>query len=487
MTHSLDELAQDDVRHDSNGLETKAGRRPAAPAIRTRPAAPSLAELTARVEEGNRLLRKTISRGDIKRRLAAVKNRALHQLRETAEQGHTLARRGKSDPLIQHKLDRINRHIDKAIAAENATLKRENAELRRKQARPPLIRGRGPASGLSAKSQAMALYQKASRLYLKTGQETFNGMSLAELQRKAGLHSESNPDGGFLVHPEYDQGPLEKLLLDASVMRTVCEVRAISGASFKKAVNLRGTGYEWVGERQAPSDTAEPDLAELEFPAMELAARPSATQSMLEDAMIDVESWLAEEVVEAFAVGEEIAYTSGNGLKKPKGFLAYDIVADASWAWEKIGYLPSGASGAFPTPSASVNQGDCLWKTVYALKAGFRSNASWMMNSGTAGVCRTLKDGEGRWIWADAREDSPDKLCGKAVVINEQMPAIAANSYSIAFADWQKFYIIVDRLGMTVLRDPYTNKPYVEFYTRKRVGGGVKNFQAAKLIKFASS
>lgn len=487
MTHSLDELAQDDACA-STGLETKAARRPgapAAPAIRTRRAAEPGDVIAARVEEGNRLLRKMISQGDIKKRLANVRARAFQSLRNTAE---TRSRRGGSDVLVTQKLDRINRFIDDLDAKKTAELKRENAELRRKLARPPLMRGAGAGrTGLSSKSQALAMYQKASREYLKTGQETFNGLSLKELQRKAGLHSESNPDGGFLVHPEYDQGPLEKLLLDASVMRTVADVRTISAASLKSVVNRRGTGYEWVGEREAPSATAEPDLAELEFTAMELAAKPKATQTMLEDAMIDIESWLAEEVVEAFALGEEIAFTSGNGNAKPKGFLAYDIVADGSWEWQKIGYIPSGASGAFPTPSASVNQGDCLWKTLYALKAGYRGNASWMMNSGTAGVCRTLKDGEGRWIWADAREDSPDLLCGKSVVINEQMPAIAANSYSIALADWKRFYRIVDRLGMTVLRDPYTNKPYVEFYTRKRVGGGLFNSQAGKLIKFASS
>lgn len=490
-------LAQEDARHDvaSRAPETKA-RRPAAPAVHTR----GRGQLSALQRVVNRQAAqiKAISTSEARRRLAEAKSRATFTLRETVNERDRLARKRRADPLLDDKIGRVNRGIDRIerrerhdLAARNRVLERENRALERKLARPhaPRLAERAERSargGYSAKSHAFAMYRKASLAYLRTGQEVFGGQSLRDLERKAGMHTESNPDGGYLVHPEYDTGPLEGLLRDQNVMRQVATVRPISGPSLKKPVNLHGANVGWVGERQERPATDTPEIAELDFPAMELYAEPLVTQTLLEDSMIDLEAYLAEEVGETFAEEEERVFTAGNGVMKPKGFLAYPTVANGDWEWGKLGFTVTGANGGFPATGDQVNQGDPLWTLIYGTKAAVRNNARFMMNSGSVGKCRQLKDGEGRWIWSDAREDNPAMLCGFPVTVNECMPEMEADAFAIAFGDFAKGYIIVDRVGMTVLRDPYTRKPYVAFYTRKRVGGGVKDFEAIKLLKFSN-
>lgn len=501
--HTNEQLAQEFARHDDHDVDTDtdgaapetkaAGRRVAAPHVRSNPLKALVAQMDRQNAQLDRVVR-AVSPAEARRRLHEQKSRGLQAVRDVATRVHVEARKGRSDPLLHQQVSRINGHLDRLDAKERADLRSQNAalaaqnrQLQTKLARPPIQPGALRAGSYSSRSTAFAAYRKASLQYLRTGQENFGGISLRELERKAGMHTGSNPDGGFLVHPEYDTGPLEALLRDAVVMRQVATVRPITGASLKKPVSLGGTTAGWVGEREAPTSTETPRIAELEFSAMELYAEPLASQGMLEDSMIDIETWLAEEVNLTFAEQEEVAYTSGNGVKKPRGFLDYDKVANAAWSWGNIGYFATGAAGAFPTAAVATNQGDPLWAMIYGLKNAHRTNAKFMMNSGTVGVCRTLKDGEGRWIWADPVENQPSKLCGFETVVNEQMPAIAANSYSIAFGDFARAYVIVDRVGVSVLRDPYTNKPWVKFYTRKRTGGGMQNFEALKLLKFAAS
>ncbi len=433
-------------------------------------------------------IKTSITTLDARQRLAERKGRVLKSLRDEAEADERDRKSGRADPLRRETMRRHNAELDdldrKGRDDELERLRRENRDLQRKAARPA-----GPdrrATGHSAKSAAFAAYRQAANLYLKHGQTEFNGVPLRELERKA-LSGEVAGDGGFFIHPEQDTGPLEKLLVQYVPMRQHATVRQISAASLKKPVSTGGASASWVGERETRSETASPDVVELEFPAFELYAKPKASQQLIEDASIDIEGWLAEEVIDAFAVAEATAYIAGSGVKQPLGLLSTTKVADASWAWGSLGYVVTGASGAFATAGAAVNQGDVLWTTIYRLKQGHRQNAAFMMNRGTIGVCRTLKDGEGRWIWADARDGAPAMLCGYPTIEAEQMPDIAANSYSIAFGDFKRGYIIVDRVGMSVLRDPYSAKPYIEFYTRKRVGGGVQNYEAIKLIKFGTS
>jgi HK97 family phage major capsid protein len=215
---------------------------------------------------------------------------------------------------------------------------------------------------------------------------------------------------------------------------------------------------------------------------MELYAMPAATSALLDDSAVNIDEWIAEEVRDAFAQREGTAFVTGNGTAKPKGFLDYTKVANASWTWGNIGFLATGVDGAF----ASTNPGDKLIDLVYAVRAGYRANGTFVFNRATQAVIRKMKDGDGNYLWQPAaKAGDASMLMGYPVAESEDMPAIATNSYSVAFGDFRRGYLIVDRVGIRVLRDPYSSKPYVLFYTTKRVGGGVQDFDALKLLKFA--
>jgi HK97 family phage major capsid protein len=217
---------------------------------------------------------------------------------------------------------------------------------------------------------------------------------------------------------------------------------------------------------------------------MELYAMPAATQVLLDDAQVDTEAWLASEVQTVFAEQESTAFVTGNGTNKPKGFLSYTNVADGSFSWGNIGYVATGVSAGF----AASNPADNLLDLAYAPKQAYRANGSWVMNRKTESTIRKFKDTTRNYIWQPGTvAGAPATLFGYPVVESEDMPDIAANSYSVAFGDFARGYLIVDRAGIRVLRDPFTAKPYILFYTTKRVGGGVQNFEAIKLLKFGTS
>lgn len=208
---------------------------------------------------------------------------------------------------------------------------------------------------------------------------------------------------------------------------------------------------------------------------------PAATSSLLDDSAVNIDEWLAEEVRIAFAEQEGTAFVSGDGTNKPKGFLDYTTVANDSWTWGNIGFIATGAAGAFP----ATDPGDVLIDLIYAVKSGYRANAHFVMNRATQSVIRKMKDGDGTYLWQpSANPGESPRLLGFPVAESEDMPDIAAGSASLAFGDFQRGYLIVDRVGIRVLRDPYSAKPYVLFYTTKRVGGGVQDFEAIKFLKF---
>jgi HK97 family phage major capsid protein len=284
--------------------------------------------------------------------------------------------------------------------------------------------------------------------------------------------------------PRETETAIDRVLAKVSPIRAIATVRQIGAQSYRKPVTTTGADAGWVGEASTRSETTAPVLSVVEFPTMELYAMPAATQSLLDDAFINVDSWLAEEVQTSFGEQEGAAFISGDGINRPRGLLSYTPVADASWAWNKIGYIASGGAGAF----ASSNPSDALVDLVYTPRQSYRANGRWVMNRKTEAAIRKLKDGQGNYIWQPgAAAGDPATLLGYPVHEAEDMPDIAANSYSIAFGDFARGYLVVDRVGVRVLRDPYSAKPFVLFYTTKRVGGGVQNFEAIKLMKFATS
>jgi HK97 family phage major capsid protein len=377
-----------------------------------------------------------------------------------------LAEKSSVDAILQEKIARI----DSVLGGYGQRI--DTIEL--KQSRPVLGREKPEAAETSAALEHKAAFEA----YVRSGDN--NRLRAFELKA---LSAGSNPDGGFVVTPEIEKQIGEKLF-NISPIRSLSSQRTISSNVYKKPMMTAGPGAGWVGETDARAQTATPTLDELSFPAMELYAMPAATQTLLDDAAVNIEEWLAGEVDQVFAAQEGAAFVSGDGNNKPKGFLSYTTVANGSWTWGNIGYIASGAAGAFPT----TNQSDVLIDLIYAVRAGYRQNAVFVMNRKTQSVIRKFKDSTGNYLWQPpATPSSRASLMGFPLYDVEDMPDISAGSLSIAFGDFGRGYLVVDRAGVTVLRDPYTAKPYVLFYTTKRVGGGVQDFDAIKVMKFAVS
>jgi HK97 family phage major capsid protein len=368
-----------------------------------------------------------------------------------------------ADVVTRDKVDRINRAMDEQ--------KRVLDHLALKRARPVL-------GGSGADTLEAAEHKAAFSAYMRRGDES----ALRALEEKA-MSIGSAADGGYLVPPETDT-EIGRKLSAVSPIRALATVRQVSGAVLKKPFATTGMAAGWVSETAARPQTAGAQLTELSFPTMELYAMPAATAALLDDAAVDVESWIASEVDLVFGQQEGTAFISGDGINKPKGFLSYANVADASWAWGSLGYIATGAAGAFKASGPS----DTLIDTIYSVKAGYRQNASFVMNRKTQGTIRKFKDADGNYLWRPpASPGQPASLMGFAIAEAEDMPDVAADSLSIAFGDFRAGYLVVDRTGVRVLRDPYSAKPYVLFYTTKRVGGGVQNFEAIKLVKFTAA
>ena len=366
-----------------------------------------------------------------------------------------IERRTGEDALLAEKLARIERHLD-------------GIEL--KQARPPI-------GGGAVRSGVALQHKGAFEGYVRKGEAG----RLRELEGKA-LSVGSDPDGGYLV-PEETERTINRALKDISPIRAIAGVRQVSGTVYKRPFAIAGPDTGWVGETAARPETQAPTLAELSFPPMEVYAMPAATSSLLDDSAVDIDEWLAEEVRIAFAEQEGTAFVSGDGINKPKGFLAYPTVANASWTWGSIGFIKTGAAGAFP----AADPGDKLIDLVYAVRSGYRANAHFVMNRATQAAVRKMKDADGSYLWQPGgKPGEAPTLLGFPVAESEDMPDIATDSLSVAFGDFRRGYLIVDRVGIRVLRDPYSSKPYVLFYTTKRVGGGVQDFDAIKLLKFAA-
>ncbi len=369
------------------------------------------------------------------------------------------------DVVLEEKLSRINASID----AQGRRLD----EITLKNARPAFGGERGQPRSASALE-----HKAAFEVYVRSGEAG----GLRALEAKA-LTVGSNPDGGYLVPPEVET-QIGRRLSAISPIRGIAGVRSISGNVYKKPFMTAGPAVGWVGETDARTQTATPTLDELSFPAMELYAMPAATATLLEDSAVNIDEWLAQEVEQVFAAQEGTAFVSGDGANKPKGFLDYTTVDNDSWSWGNIGYIASGVSAGFPASDPS----DVLVDLVYAVNAGYRQNGVFVMNRKTQSLIRKFKDSGGSYLWQPpATAGSKASLMTFPVIEAEDMPDIAAGSLSIAFGDFNRGYLVVDRAGVSVLRDPYTAKPYVLFYTTKRVGGGVQDFDAIKLMKFAAS
>lgn len=307
--------------------------------------------------------------------------------------------------------------------------------------------------------------------------------NLGETERKA-LTAQSDPDGGYLVTAEMDK-EIDRVASAEVALRSLATVRTIGGPSYKKLVKTRGVSGGWQGESEEGGETNAPQWAEIEVPAHRVEAEPWIPNDLLEDADYDLEADMFAEAGITFGELEGTAFISGSGVKRPRGILTYTNVANASYAWGKLGYIASGNAGAW----AASNPADALISIQHALKQRYRPGANFLMNDPTLATVRQMKDGSGAfYLWQpDNTAGFGGRLLGSPVAIDDNMPDIAANSLSIAFGNFKRGYTIVDRRGIAVIRDNVTKKGTTKFNFSRRVGGGVVNFEAIKLLKFAAS
>lgn len=396
--------------------------------------------------------------------LIEQQNRAFEEFKKAND-----ANQKKYDVLLEEKTDRLNAELSKI----SKDLKEKIDEVEALAARK--------SRGSAGESPEVSEYKSALFGYMRSGEEK----GLRDLERKA-MTSSTNTDGGYTVHPEYDLA-IDRVAKKVIGMRQVASVRTIGTRSLKKMVTTSGAAVGgWGNERTTPSETGIPSMVELEFTPGTLWAEPQVTSELLEDSDVNIEAYLTGEVALAFAEQENGIYVTGNGVNRPKGFQAYSIVANASYAWGSIGYIASGAASTF----ASSNPTDAFIDLMHALKPVYRANAVWLMNDATIGTVRKFKDGEGNYILMPSKDvvgGFTEMLLGKPIVSDDDQPAVGANTYPVSFGDFARGYLIVERTGTQVIRDALTAKPFVKFYHRRRVGGGVQNFEAIKVMKIATS
>lgn len=382
--------------------------------------------------------------------------------------------KGESTSDLKAQLAKIEKDI-----ADAMDLKKQVELLEAKSNLAGLISGGGTSEGDADK----AAYRK--EFYGRYVRKGADDSALREMEKKA-WNITAAADGGYTVPEQLDR-EIEKLLRDISPMRSVASVVTVSTSDYTKLVNKNGVSSGWVGETDPRPATNTSQWVSVTPFMGEIYANPQITQQMLDDSFLDVESEIAQQLLEEFAVGEGSAFISGDGVKKPKGFLAYASAAtgDSARAFGTLEYVPTGVSGDF----AANNKADIFYDCMAKLKAGYRAGSSWMMAKAVLFEIMKLKDTTGQYLWQPRLTDNglDISLLGHPVAEAEDMPAKAANSLSIAFGNFRRGYYIVDRIGTRMLRDPYTNKPYVGFYTTKRVGGMLVNSEAIKLIKFSAA
>jgi len=301
--------------------------------------------------------------------------------------------------------------------------------------------------------------------------------------RAAQVVTSTGASGGFAL-PEQIESAIARLSVDISPIRQISTVRMVGTSDYKELYDINGAGFEWLGEADARNQTNTPDLAEVAPTFGMASAKPQASEESLDDLFFNVEDWLITSAAETIAAGEGAAFVSGNGTKKPTGFLggpAPLTTTDASRAFGTLQYIASGQAAALPTTP------DTFYDIVYALRARYRANAVWVTSKLVLAALRKYKEATtNAYMWQPGlAAKQPDTFIGFPVVEAEDMPAVGAGNFSLAFGDFKEGYLIADRVGMRITRDEITSPGFVKFYVRKRVGGKLRNTQAIKLLKIS--
>lgn len=411
-----------------------------------------------------------------------------------------LEKRGTADPLVVASVERANADI----TAINARIDEHGKQMKEIEIAASRFAPAGsPAAEAQDRTYAQQFlsytrgrlvenvsaddlatyraYRQAFNLYLRRGD------AIQDSSIRAALQTGQAPAGGFWVTPD-TSGKMVEFIRQSSPVRQVASVTSISTDLYEGTVDFDQAASGWVGEVDTRTETGTPQTPmPWRIPVFEQYANPKTTQKLLDDASFNVEAWLAKKVGDYMARAENTAFVTGTGVNKPKGFTTYSAGTPAATVagWAKVQQLNSGASGAF----AATNPVDKLIDVVHALKSELRGGAQWALNNLTLAEVRKLKDGEGHYLLnADiSGAGVTNRLLGYPVIEFADMADMSSASLSMAFANWAEAYQIVDHsVGIRVLRDPFTAKPYVQFYTTKRVGGGIVNFEAIKLVKFSA-
>ena len=333
---------------------------------------------------------------------------------------------------------------------------------------------------LAAAAETEVPHRKAISAYIRGGDD--DALRGLDLEAKA-LSTAVAADGGYLVDPQTAES-IRGVLSSTASIRQIANVVNVDATSFDVLVDHTDLGSGWATETTDTTETGTPQIERITIPLYELSALPKASQRLLDDSAFDIEGWLASRIADKFVRAEAGAFVSGDGVDKPRGFLSHPTIDEDVWAWGSLGYIVTDADGGFDASAPA----DAIVDLVYALGAQYRANGAFVMNSKTAGQVRKIKDADGRFLWSDGlAAGEPARLLGYPVLVAEDMPDIASDSFSIAFGDFAAGYTIAERPDLRILRDPFSAKPNVLFYATKRVGGDVSDFAAIKLLKFGTA
>jgi HK97 family phage major capsid protein len=398
---------------------------------------------------------------------------------------------GSSTADMDAKLAKMDEHIN-AISDAKSRLEKMETKL----ARPGALSG-----GNEGRSKESEEYKSAFLNWVRspsdmerrnTLQQRAKALQAVETRamgddfetRSTAAVTSTGSAGGFAL-PEIIERQIARLSVDISPIRQISTVRTVGSPDYKELFDVNGAAFEWIGESDTRNQTNTPDLAEVAPTFGMASAKPQASEESLDDLFFDVESWLTSSAAEAMAAGEGVAFITGNGTKKPTGFLAGPApvtTTDASRAFGTLQYIASGQAAAMPTSA------DLFYDVIYGLRSRYRANARWVTSKVVLAAMRKYKDAQNQYLWQPSLVlDQPATFMGYPITEAEDMPAVAANAFPLAFGDFREGYLITDRVGMRITRDEITTPGFVKFYVRKRLGGKLRNTQAIKLLKIAAA
>lgn len=413
-----------------------------------------------------------------------------------------LKKRGTADPVTTERLSKIEASLDKAI--EGKTKLEAAIEAERKEREELEARLNRPGATAKSAEEVMVLdfksqlnarrrdlqkppienvdqkmfddYKAAQQHYLRKGLDDL------EPEERKTMQISVDPDGGYLVTPD-TSGRMVKKIYESSPIRQIASVQNISKDKLEGIEDNDEAGAGYAGERATSGNTDTPQIGKWEIPVWNIDTEPKATANLLDDADVNIEAWLADKVADKFARFEAAEFTTG--ATKIRGITSYGAILDSGSGvtWGSLGYIKTGANGAF----ASSNPADKIFDLIGLVKEAYLSNARFLTRRSVITLMRKFKDTAGNYLWQPSLVlGNPESFAAYPITRAEDMPALGDNGYSLAFGDFRAGYQIVDRQGSRVLRDPYTSKPYIKFYTTRRVGAGVVNFEAIKLLQFAA-